>query len=98
MMITFLMLAPTSAPKGYEFNDKTYHIIAFAGLILPIAIVQPKWLPLMIAFCILFGGFIELVQPYFGRTCDLADWIADIKGLMLGSIIGLFLYISFKKV
>lgn len=89
--ITFLMLAPLSTPKGYGFDDKTYHILAFAGLIIPIATLQPRWLLLAIPLFILFGGMIELIQPYFGRTRDLADWIADIKGVFIGSAFGLFL-------
>ena len=95
--ITFLMLAPVSAPKGYGFNDKTYHILAFAGLIIPIATLQPRWLLFAIPLFILFGGMIEIIQPYFGRTRDFADWIADIKGVFIGSAFGLILNFFFQR-
>jgi len=37
---------------------------------------------------ILYGGLIELVQPYFPpRTCELGDWLADIAGILIGYII-----------
>ena len=36
-----------------------------------------------------FGGLIELIQPSFGRSADMQDWIADIAGVALGIALAL---------
>ncbi|MDM7853284.1 VanZ family protein [Pseudochrobactrum kiredjianiae] len=97
LLIAFLTLAPVSPPTGYGATDKTYHMLAFAGLALPIATLQPRWLLFMIPVFAIFGGAIELIQPYFGRSCDFADWIADVKGIMIGSIVGLVLCLGIRR-
>lgn len=39
-----------------------------------------------IAIAALYGGVIELLQPYFPpRTCELADWLADLTGATVGA-------------
>lgn len=91
IVILALTLTPISVPSGHGVTDKTFHAIAFAALTLPIATFQPRWLWFSIPIFILFGGAIEIIQPYFGRSCDFADWIADIKGVLIGSVIGLLL-------
>ena len=35
-----------------------------------------------------YGGLIELVQPYVGRSRELADWTADLKGIAVGTLAG----------
>ncbi len=42
----------------------------------------------VIALCSVFGGLIEIVQPLTGRSRELADWIVDIAGASLGSLLG----------
>ena len=36
-----------------------------------------------------FGGLIEIIQPSFGRSADMHDWIADIAGVGLGIALAL---------
>ena len=36
-----------------------------------------------------FGGLIEVIQPSFGRSADMQDWIADIAGVALGIVLAL---------
>jgi len=43
-----------------------------------------------------FGGLIEVLQPFFGRSADMQDWIADIVGVALGMILAL-LYRRLRK-
>ena len=43
-----------------------------------------------------FGGLIELIQPSFGRSADMQDWIADIAGVGLGIMLAL-LYRRLRK-
>ncbi len=36
-----------------------------------------------------YGVFDELTQPYFGRSCDLADWVADAAGVGVALLVDL---------
>lgn len=39
---------------------------------------------LLIVFGVIaYGAIDELTQPYFNRSCDLSDWIADSIGVLL---------------
>ena len=40
---------------------------------------------LVLGACI--GGFIEVMQPFWDRTCDLYDFVADIVGLIIGCVL-----------
>lgn len=54
--------------------DKTWKIYAYSVIV-----------SLLITATI--GGFIEYIQPYFGRTCDLDDMIANTFGNITGACI-----------
>jgi hypothetical protein len=73
-------------------SDKAHHVIGFALLALPMSVAQPRamlWLaPLLAAY----GGAIELVQPMVGRGRELGDWLADLAGVGLGTLLGLALH------
>ena len=84
---------PLSVPDG---TDKIVHVIAFAALAFPLARTGRFGL---IPVCLgagAFGGLIELIQPSFGRSADMRDWIADIAGVGLGMVLAL-LYRRLRK-
>ena len=84
---------PPPAPDG---RDKVVHLIAFAALAFPLARTGRFGLiPIFIATSA-YGGIIEVVQPSFGRSADMQDWIADIAGVALGMMLGL-LYRRLRK-
>lgn len=72
-------------------DDKTQHLLAFAVLVLPGIALRPRWTVALVIFALSFGAAIELVQPFVGRQADLADWIADAKGVGIGAVLGLAL-------
>ena len=84
--ISPLTLTPVTAPSlgSVEHTDKIYHALAFAGLALPVAILRPGWLFVAVPTYAAFGGLIEIIQPFVGRDCSLADWVADLIGIGLG--------------
>lgn len=88
-LILYLTLAPVTVPAGLPQSDKTNHILAFAVLAFPLAAARPSWVVFAAPAFIVFGGMIELVQPYFGRGREWMDWIADIAGVGLGCVAGL---------
>ena len=83
-VLAVLTLSPVSAPEPIEHSDKVYHVLAFAGLAFPISFLRPGWLLIAVPVFAAFGGLIELIQPYVGRECSLADWLADLGGIVLG--------------
>ena len=77
---------PPPAPGG---TDKIVHLIAFAALAFPLARTGRFGLIPVFVGASTFGGLIELIQPSFGRSADMQDWIADIGGVGLGIMLAL---------
>ena len=46
-----------------------------------------KQLFLLTLFCIVFGGGIEIIQPFFGRSKELGDVLMDYIGVLLSILI-----------
>lgn len=89
VLIAYLTLSAGDLGTLAPGSDKLHHALAFAALAFPIAALQPRWtLPAMLVFAA-FGGAIELIQPYVGRSRDVMDWLADVIGLGLGASLGL---------
>ena len=88
--VTALTLMPqASMPVGPRGVDKLYHMVAFAALIFPTAMLRPKsWLRFG-CLAILYGGIIEAIQPVFGRSADMSDFWADGLGVTIGIFLGL---------
>lgn len=87
----------TLAPQNLDIldirigSDKLYHFIAFAALVFPCALLFARTLIWLLPAAMLFGGAIELIQPYVGRGRELADFGADVVGLLIGAVLGLTL-------
>ncbi len=84
-------LPPRDVPK-IRLNDKIEHIGAFG--LLGGALVLCLWTRsfrrriawLAIPIGMAYGALDEWTQPWFGRSCDLNDWFADVTGLTLAVI------------
>ena len=92
-VIAFLTLTPSPPEVGAEelLSDKAYHVIAFAALVFPCALLYARSLIWVVPAALLFGGAIELIQPYVGREAEVADFLADAVGLSFGLVSGLIL-------
>ena len=77
-------------------SDKAHHVIAFAALAMPVAVLYRRALAWMLPSAIAFGGLIEVIQPYVNRHGEWADFIADALGAILGVILGLILRRLFR--
>lgn len=88
-VIAVATLMPASVASAAPGGDKLHHFLAFALLVLPTAVIRPRWTVAAIVLAILYGWLIELVQPSFGRTYDLADLRADAIGAVIGGLLGL---------
>ena len=91
-VIAYLTLTPPR-PEASDglLSDKAYHVIAFAALILPGALLYLRSLIWLIPAALVFGAAIERVQPYVGRSAEIADFAADGVGLACGLILGLIM-------
>ncbi len=90
-LISYLTLTAITVPAILPQNDKLQHVLAFAALAFPIAALRPRWLVVALPVFAGFGAVIELIQPYVGRSQDLMDWLADLAGIGIGAVAGLFL-------
>jgi len=96
--IATLSLWPAAHLPNVPGTDKTHHFIAYAALILPTALKQPKnYLAIIVGF-IAFSGVIELIQPYVNRYGEWLDMLANTLGLISGWLLAkVMLYFYQKK-
>lgn len=87
---------PTQRVSGMAMaNDKLVHAAAYAVLTTLLCIAWRRVGGslglsgrLVIAAVVLaYGALDEFSQPYFGRSCDLLDWIADSAGVTLALVV-----------
>ena len=96
-VLTVALLWPIHQPlPASDYTDKLVHLIAFAALAFPLARTGRIGLIPVFVGASVFGGVIELIQPSFGRSADMQDWIADIAGVGLGIAFAL-LYRKLRK-
>lgn len=86
LIIAVLTLVPTPpGPPGLSWMDKLAHFVAFGALAAPIAWRYPaQWRAVALA-ALAYGGAIEIVQPYMGRSAEWADLLADGLGAVAGA-------------
>ncbi|MEZ5766631.1 MAG: VanZ family protein [Paracoccaceae bacterium] len=87
VLIAVLTLSPNPhLPRNDIHLDKLAHMAAFFGLVFPTAALWPRvtaWIGLA---AVLYGGAIEVIQPYTGRSAEFADLLADGIGVGLGIV------------
>lgn len=99
LLIAILTLnTQVNVPSNFALNDKVYHIAAFGALILPTAILQPRWAPRVGLGVLVYGGIIELIQPSFGRSAAWLDFLANSVGIFAGLILGTLLLSVARRV
>ncbi|MDA9948219.1 VanZ family protein [Paracoccaceae bacterium] len=84
VVIGMATLTPVEELPALSGSDKLYHLISFAILTLPIAVIRPKAGWVMFILSVGYGGAIEVLQPLVNRNCELADFLADAGGALLG--------------
>ena len=84
VLIGLATLTPVEELPAVSGSDKFYHLISFAILTLPIAVIRPKAVWVIFILSVVYGGAIEVLQPLVNRNCELADFLADAGGVALG--------------
>ncbi len=91
LVITFLSLYPLPKLPEFPGTDKTHHLVAYFFLALPSGLRKPnKWILFICSF-IIFGGIIEMIQPYVNRYGEWLDFFANTTGVLLGFFVGVIL-------
>lgn len=88
VVVTALSLMPLPELPPVPGGDKSHHLIAYAVLVLPVVLRKPRryfWVILMI---LLWGGVIELIQPYVNRYGEWYDFGANSAGVIVGWVLG----------
>ncbi|WP_367648716.1 VanZ family protein [Ruegeria arenilitoris] len=67
------------------------HIIAYAIIVLPLALVRSRTRIWSAVGILIWSGCIELLQPLFGRSSSVSDVIANASGILLGLSLAVFL-------
>jgi VanZ family protein len=90
-----LIPRPETVLGSLSAYDKLGHFIAYValGFFAMRAVDRRGLLPfaLVIAGCTMFGGIIEIVQPLVGRRMELADFLVDLAGSMVGAALAILL-------
>ncbi len=87
LAITLLSLWPLDELPAVPGSDKTHHLIAYALLMLPVALRKPDHWIFYGLFFIAYGGVIELLQLYVNRHGEWMDMLANAAGVVCGLII-----------
>lgn len=90
-------LTPMPQLPGPEGSDKSLHFLAFAVLVLPLTLAGPRHLFWAAPAALAYGALIEVVQPYVGRSRELADLMADGLGILVGAVVGALLYVLLAR-
>lgn len=95
--IATLSLWPVAQLPDVPGTDKTHHFIAYAALILPSALVKPKYFLYWVLAFISFSGIIELIQPFVNRYGEWLDMAANTLGLFFGWLLAKTMLFFSKK-
>ena len=87
-VITFLSLLPMDELPKVAGSDKLHHLLAYAGLMFWVALRKPKYWLALLLFFVVWGGAIELIQPYVNRYAEWLDFFVNSVGLLLGVLMG----------
>ena len=80
-------LTPVETLPNVSGSDKLYHLISFAILTLPIAVIRQKAMWVILSLSIAYGGAIEIIQPLVNRNCEMADFLTDAGGAVVGVLV-----------
>jgi len=68
-------------------TDKLQHFVAFGTFVLPVSLLLPARAWLIFIIAVIYGGLIEIIQPYVNRYGELGDFWANAGGALIGVVI-----------
>jgi VanZ family protein len=97
LSIATLSLWPVASLPAVPGTDKTHHFIAYAALMFPAALRQPKYFYAIAAGFLVFSGAIELIQPFVNRYGEWLDMLANAIGVLCGWLLAKIILVFTKK-
>jgi len=91
LVIIVLSLTPLQQLPDVPGGDKSHHLIAYAALAFPNALARPRQVFFFALIYAGLGGGIELIQPYANRYCSWLDFAANLAGVGIGTVCGIYL-------
>lgn len=91
-------LSPLKFPTAVNHQDKFLHVLGFAALVLPCAVLYPRLLVWIVPAAFALGGAIELIQPLFGREGWVDDFLAGLAGVVIGALLGLCIHMVLRLI
>ncbi|MCI5131306.1 MAG: VanZ family protein [Candidatus Electrothrix sp. EH2] len=85
--ITALSLWPQETLPDVPGGDKIHHLISYTLLAFPTALRRPRHWGLLCLLFIVYGGLIELIQPYTNRYGEWLDFAANSTGILCGLLL-----------
>ena len=89
LIITCLSVFPLQTLPTAPGSDKTHHLIAYFFLAFPSGLKRPKKWVLLVCLFMIFGGVIEIIQPYVNRNGEWLDFFVNTIGVILGFFVGI---------
>ncbi len=88
LIVLFFSLKPPSEENlDILISDKFLHLIAYILLVLPVLLERVYSQLMVFIVALAFGGFIELIQPFFEREADIMDFLSNAVGILFGIVI-----------
>ncbi len=92
ILVLSLMPKPPEIIEVFSFSDKVKHFAAYTALSLSLAFVISfgkfwKTAAYVVIFSSLYGGIIEFLQGFTGRSPELLDLLSDTAGAIAGTLI-----------
>ena len=101
VFLSLMIYIPETPLDDVAFIDKWTHLVMYGGSCsviwfehLRLHKGNPVWWKLTIyavVGMVVLGGVIELIQPYFQRSGEWLDFVADAVGVALGALTGLLM-------
>ena len=97
LIVLFFSLKPPSEENlDILISDNFLHLIAYILVVLPVLLERVYSQLMVFIVALAFGGFIELIQPFFGREADIMDFFSNAVGILFGIIIAQGCLLVFK--
>ena len=91
LAIGYLSLTPLPQLPDIPGGDKLHHLVAYALLAFLASLSRRniKEILTILTAVIIYGGLIEMIQPYVNRYGEFNDFLANGAGAVLGVLLAL---------
>lgn len=89
LAIGYLSLSPLKDLPPVPGGDKLHHFVAYACLTFPMMFADARNWPRIMVPAIIYGGVIEIIQPYVNRYGEWLDFAANSAGCFIGAALAL---------